>query len=491
LFVAAGVAAVVAAAWGAVPGRAQPAPADPALFERQIRPLLQRACLGCHGVDARLGGLDLRTRAGALKGGTRGPALVPGNAEKSPLFQLVAGRRAPLMPPGGKLPGADVALFRAWIQAGAPWPDGATDTAAKQVWWSFRPPEEPRVPAVRDPWVRTPVDAFVLEKLRAEGLTPSKPASRPVLIRRAYLGLIGLPPTPEEVRAFEADRSPGAWEKVVDRLLASPHYGERWGRHWLDLVRYADSSGFEGDKDRPLAWRYRDWVIRAFNEDRPYDRFIKEQLAGDELAPGDRDALVATGYLACGIEDFAMVKLPTTRADELDDLVSTTGQTMLGLTLGCARCHDHKYDPVSQVDYYRFQALFHPTERKEVPIPTPAEQAAYDERERAIQADLAPLRRAAEPHVSEGTRLLKAAGNQKPTPEQIRDALPEPAKSAYAALLAQMQAVEARRVPLPHALVVTDKSREWGPVHLLLRGDAYHPGPVVPPANTPSPRASG
>jgi hypothetical protein len=481
LLVAGSLAVWVGVACAVSPGQAaQVAPAsDAALFEREVRPLLQRACLGCHGVDARLGGLDLRSRAGAAKGGTRGPAIVPGDAARSPLFQLVSGARAPLMPPAGKLPAADIALLKRWIQAGAPWPDGSTETAAKQVWWSFRPPREPAVPNLNSAWVRTPVDAFVLARLRKEGLTPSPPAPRRTLIRRAYLDMLGLPPTPEEVRAFEADRSADAWEKVVDRLLASPHYGERWGRHWLDLVRYADSSGFEGDKDRPLAWRYRDYVIRSFNEDKPYDRFLTEQLAGDEVRPGDPEALVATGYLACGIEDFAMAKLPTTRADELDDLVSTTGQAMLGLTLGCARCHDHKYDPVSHVDYYRLQALFAPTERREVPIPTPAERAAYEERERALQAELAPLRAEAAPYEQQAAKLLPAS--PRPTPEQIQQALPEPAKGAYAALLARMKAVEARRVPLPMALTVTDKSREWQPVHLLLRGDAYHPGPVVQP----------
>ncbi len=255
--------------------------------------------------------------------------------------------------------------------------------AQPQVWWAFKAPVLPPVPKIQSAWIHNPIDAFVLAKMRENGLQPSPPASRRALIRRAYFDLIGLPPAPADVEAFVNDKSPRAWEKVVDGLLASPRYGERWGRHWLDLARYADSGGFEGDKDRVLAWRYRDYVIDAFNQDKPYNEFIREQIAGDELKPNDPNALIATGYLACGPQDI-VENNARTRANELDDLVATTGSVMLGLTIGCARCHDHKYDPVKQTDYYRLAAIFAPTERREV------ECASVEER-RTVAEHNAPL----------------------------------------------------------------------------------------------------
>ncbi len=457
-------------------------PVDVAFFEREVRPILEKSCLGCHGVGSQLGGLDLRSRESALKGGVRGAAFAPGKADQSLLYHFITGRRTPVMPPTGKLPPAQIEVLRRWLDGGAPWPSGRIEDAQKQVWWSFKPPARPPVPQLKHAeWVRNPIDAFVLRKLRAEGLRPSPPATRRELIRRAYLDLIGLPPTPEKIAAFEKDPDPRAWEKVVDHLLASPHYGERWGRHWLDLVRYADSSGFEGDKDRPNAWRYRDYVIRAFNQDRPYDQFIREQIAGDEIRPGDTEALIATGYLACGVEDFAMVKLPQTRADELDDLVSTTGSAFLGLTVGCARCHDHKYDPVTQKDYYRLQALFAPTERKEVDIPTPEERRAADERNREIDRELAPHRERLEALRVKGTQAAIQGGNAKPNDEQIAAALPEAERKTWNELQATIKGIEAKRPVLPKALIVTDKAPKWEPVHLHIRGDANHKGEVVPP----------
>ncbi|HEU4753274.1 MAG TPA: PSD1 and planctomycete cytochrome C domain-containing protein [Armatimonadota bacterium] len=473
-----------AAVAGAGPQAASPTPpaVDAAFFTREVQPLLQQKCLGCHGVGTIMSRLDLRTREAALKGGAKGPALVPGNAEGSLLYKLISGQRAPTMPPQGKLAAAEVAKLKRWIDGGAPWAGAPIQQAKEQVWWSFKTPVLPPVPKVRNAaWVKNPIDAFILAKLEASGLKPSPPAPRRVLIRRAYLDLIGLPPTPEEVRAFETDASPDAWEKVVDRLLASPHYGERWGRHWMDLVRYADSCGYEGDKDRPLAWRYRDYILHAFNEDKPYNTFVQEQLAGDELRPNDPEALIATAYLGCGLEDFAMVKLPQTRADELDDLVSTTGSTILGLTIGCARCHDHKYDPVKQTDYYRLQALFAPTERREVDIPTPEERREIDAKNAAVEQELAPLRERMSALWMKGAQAATTAGQAKPNEEQIKAALPEPERKQLADLQAQIKMVEAKRIPFPKAMIVTDKAREFPPVHLLVRGDANHPGPVVQP----------
>ncbi len=445
-----------------------------------IRPLLEAKCLGCHGVGNRLAGLDLRTRESALKGGTRGAAFVPGKSDKSLLIQLVNGNRAPLMPPTGKLPAGEIALLKHWIDSGATWPSGAITKAQPQVWWSFRAPKTPPIPNIHSAWIRNPIDAFVLAKLQENGLKPSPPAPRRVLIRRAYFDLIGLPPTPAETEAFLNDKSPTAWEKVVDGLLASPRYGERWGRHWLDLARYADSGGFEGDKDRTLAWRYRDYVIDAFNQDKPYNEFVREQIAGDELKPNDPNALIATGYLACGPQDI-VENNARTRANELDDLVATTGSVMLGLTVGCARCHDHKYDPVKQTDYYRLSAIFAPTERREVECASVEERRVVTEHNAPLEKQLAALRPQADALRKQGEEAAKKAGQAKPDDAQILAALPQTQRGQLQALQQQIKGLEAQRMDVPHAQVVMDKGRDFPAAHLLLRGDAYHPGDEVKP----------
>ncbi|HLK60498.1 MAG TPA: DUF1549 and DUF1553 domain-containing protein [Chthonomonadaceae bacterium] len=360
-----------------------------------------------------------------------------------------------------------------------PVPTGQT-RSAQPTWWAFKPPVKPAVPHASTTWGHNPIDAFVLVKLRESGLTPSKPAPRNVLIRRAYMDLIGLPPTPEEVQAFEADTAPNAWEKVVDRLLASPRYGERWGRHWLDVIRYADSGGFEGDKDRPLAWRYRDYVIAAFNQDKPYDRFVREQIAGDEITPASNEGIIATGYLACGPQDIVMQNAKN-RSDELDDLVTTTGTAFLGLTMGCARCHDHKYDPIKQADYYRFSAIFAPSERREIEIPTPEERQAAEAKNVDIEKQLAPLRQKLEALKQQGLKAVQAKGQAKPNDEQIVAALPEAAYKEWDATQKAIQALEAQRPSLPRAMAVTDRGRDFPAAHLLIRGDAYHEGEVVQP----------
>jgi Protein of unknown function (DUF1553)/Protein of unknown function (DUF1549)/Planctomycete cytochrome C len=455
-------------------------PVDAAYFENEVRPVLEKNCLGCHGVGNRLAGLDLRSRESALKGGTRGAAFVAGRADKSVLYHLVAGDRAPLMPPTGKLPPAQVAVLKRWIDGGAPWSGGTVANARKQVWWAFKAPILPAVPKLQSTWVRNSVDAFVLAKLRARGLTPSPPAPRYVLIRRAYMDLIGLPPTQEEVAAFVSDRSSNAWGKVIDGLLASPRYGERWGRHWLDLARYADSGGFEGDKDRLLAWRYRDYVIDAFNRDKGYNEFLREQIAGDEIRPDDPTAIIATGYLACGPQDI-VENNARTRANELDDLVSTTGSVVLGLTVGCARCHDHKYDPIKQTDYYRLSAIFAPTERREMEAATPVERRRVAEHNAPIDRQLAVLHQQSDPLLQRGQEAAKKAGQANPTSEQIIAALSEADRKQINPLIAQIKDWEGKRLSVPHAMAVTDKGRDFPACHLLLRGDAYHPGEEVKP----------
>ena len=279
----------------------------------------------------------------------------------------------------------------------------STDKEAKFIgargkYWAFQRVVRPSVPAISDPWVRTPIDAFILDALTAKKLSPSQPLDRIRLIRRVTFDLIGLPPTPAEVDAFLHDRAPDAYEKVVDRLLASPHYGERWALKWLDVVRYAETNGFELDADRPHAWRYRDYVINSFNHDKPYDRFIKEQIAGDEMFPDNNDALIATGYLRAGQEHLVggNIDPEVSREEVLTEIATSVGQTFLGLTVNCARCHNHKFDPILQADYYRLQAVFGGAAGKEVEIATPAEKAAWKAADAAYQERLKPVKEALE-----------------------------------------------------------------------------------------------
>jgi mono/diheme cytochrome c family protein len=353
-------------------------------FARQVRPFLVENCLKCHGGEKVRGGLDLATRESLLKGGDNGPAIVPYSAKDSRLYRLASHLDEPHMPyPKGteKLPAEPLARLAAWIDDGAPYDQPLVNRAAPKkpmvvtdedrTFWAFQPLKRPTLPLVRNSaGVRNPVDSFLLAKLEEKGLTPNGPADRRTLIRRVTFDLTGLPPTPEEVDAFVKDDAPDAYEKVVNRLLASPHYGERWARHWLDLARFAESHGFEHDYDRPTAYHYRDFVIKAFNQDLPYNKFVRWQIAGDEYEPNNPLALSATGFLGAGVHSTQITvnQVEKERYDELDDIVRTTGTAFLGLTVGCARCHDHKYDPIPTRDYYRMVATFTTTVRTEVDL---------------------------------------------------------------------------------------------------------------------------
>lgn len=334
------------------------------LFERRVAPILSERCAACHNAKKRSGGLDVTSRDALLKGGDSGPAIVPGKSDEGWLLDMVSGDE-PEMPKNAKpLAGEQLADIRKWIEAGAEWPPGVQVTAAL---WSLQPVARPVVPSVKHAdRVATPIDAFILSRLEEEGLNPAPCADQITLIRRATFDLHGLPPTPEEIDAFVADTSPGAYAHLIDRLLNSPRYGERWGRHWLDLASYADSHGFELDYPRPNAWRYRDYVIQAFNDDKPYDKFLREQLAGDVMAPDDPSAVIATGFLAAGPWDYSgfvtaiqgTAASRGTRLQDLDNMLTTVMTTSVGLTVGCAKCHDHKFDPIPQKDYYSLQAVF-------------------------------------------------------------------------------------------------------------------------------------
>ncbi len=335
----------------------------------QVGKILTRRCLECHNDRQTLGELSLTTLANALEGGDSGPALAPGSVEQSLLLERIEGAE---MPPEVKgqpqpLPKEEVALLRSWIEQGAPWPQSivldpyalTTESRGGRNWWSFQTVVRPVVPqpalAAR---VVNPIDAFILAKLEQNGFEPAPPARRRTMIRRLYFDVLGLPPTAEEINAFLADASPHAYEKLVDRLLASPHFGERWGRYWLDLARFAETSGYERDQPKPNIWKYRDWVIRAINEDKPFDRFLIEQIAGDELPDRDEQTVIATGFLRLGSWNDEPNDQHEYKYERLEDMIHATFTATVALTVKCARCHDHKFDPIPQVDYYRVGNAF-------------------------------------------------------------------------------------------------------------------------------------
>ena len=366
----------LAMASASVPAADDPAGID---FVRQIQPIFAAHCYDCHGPAKQKSTYRLDEKIRAIKGGDSGhPAIIPGQGAASPLVKFVTGEVADtVMPPkGDKLSAAQIALLKAWIDQGAVWPESASaKTEDPKDWWSLRPLARPPVPQPTGtpPFAATshPVDAFIRAKLAGAGLAPSPEADRRTLLRRVTFDLLGLPPTPAEVAAFVADTAPMAYERLVDRLLASPHYGERWARHWLDVVHYGDTHGYDKDKPRPNAWPYRDYVIRAFNEDRPYTRFVQEQLAGDVYFPDAADGLEALGFIAAGPWDFiGHAEVPETKTDgkiarhlDRDDMVSNTIGTFASLTIHCAQCHDHKFDPIPQEDYYRLQSVFAAVDR--------------------------------------------------------------------------------------------------------------------------------
>lgn len=367
-------------------------PAAIEFFEKSVRPVLVEHCLKCHGPDQQKGGLRIDGRAALLKGGDTGPSITPGNPEDSVLIEAI--RYTPegyQMPPTGKLNDQEIAAITEWVKQGAIWPgkdmsatppEQTFDLAERAKHWSFQPVRDvtpPRTPL--DHWAQTPIDRFIAEKLVEQQLQPSPRADRAMLLRRVTYDLIGLPPTPAEVDAFISDDRPDAWSRVIERLLSNPHYGERWGRHWLDLVRFAETSGHEFDYEIPFAWRYRDYIIRAFNDDLPYDQLIREHLAGDLLKPryhratGTNEAVVATGFYWFSQGKHSPVDIRAEECDTVDNQLDVIGKTFQGLTIACARCHDHKFDPLMQKDYYAL-AGFLQSSRQTFADVVPAEQRA-------------------------------------------------------------------------------------------------------------------
>lgn len=461
-------------------------------FEKRVRPVLVEHCYKCHSIESKKakGGLLLDSRDAILKGGATGPALVAGDPDKSLLIRAVR-HASPdlLMPPGKKLSDAQVADLAAWVKMGAPDPRSAAvrprygmSLEEGRKFWSFRPVKDPPVPPVKDTaWPRNPVDHFILARLEQAGLAPAPPADRRALIRRVTFDLTGLPPTPEEVDAFLADNSPSAFERVVDRLLASPRYGERWGRHWLDVVRYADTCGNASDYPVPQAHLYRDWVIRAFNRDRPYDELLREQLAGDLLGGADADRaerVVATGYLAIAR------RFGGDRHGEhhltIEDTIDNLGRAVLGQSLACARCHDHKFDPFTAKDYYALYGIFASTrypfpgaevgKRQEdfVPLLPPAE----------VEAILRPHREAVANAQAELKRLQTAQAEARKAPEGAdKKARVQAADRAVAEAGKRLAAVQAKAPAVPTAYAVAEGKPANARVHR--RGDPKSLGEEV------------
>ena len=372
----------------------------PVDFLKQIRPLFEKHCHQCHGADTQEAGLRLDLRADALAGSDSGPVIVAGRSDESLLIKLVSDDdRDRLMPPeGDRLSRAQVLQLRTWIDAGAEWPDSVAgdESSRRSNHWAFQPIRAAEAPLIANRrWSRNYVDAYISHKLEQNGTNPSSEAQPETLVRRAFLDLVGTLPSPDEVDRLVNDQIPDAYEKMIDRLLASPRFGERWGRHWLDLARYADSDGYEKDEVRPFAWRWRDWVISAFNSDMPFDQFTIEQLAGDLLPNATLEQKVATGlHRNTLISTEGGSDQEEFRVKATVDRVNTTGAAWMGLTIGCAQCHSHKYDPISQREYYQMFAFFNSLDRVDIPAPTAVESLRFAVRKQRFDRDHAPFLRA-------------------------------------------------------------------------------------------------
>jgi len=511
-----------------------------AAFEKDVLPVLKQHCFKCHGDEPKIkGGLNLTTRQAILDGGDTGPAVNAAKPAESLFLRAIHYKDDEhRMPPKQKLPAKELAILEKWVNDGLPVPADRMGESVKVVpkgvvteeakkYWAYQPVKQPAVPTVKDAaWVKTPVDAFILAKLEAKNLKPVKPAEKAALARRAYYDLIGLPPTPEELDAFVNDKAPDAWEKLIEKLLASPHYGEKWGRHWLDVVRYGETNGYERDGPKPFVWRYRDYVIKSFNTDKPYTQFIKEQLAGDEIPGYNPDAIIATGFYRLGIWDDEPADPLQALFDGYDDLVSTTAQGFLGMTPNCARCHDHKVDPIPQTDYYKFVAFFRDIRpysgNRDVrsasnmsDISPPEERIKYEAELKKREARVAEIRKAMNAIEDEVIKTLPAPdqraaeGNdrQKVITTKVVPALKGKVKEDYTALKGERVELEKKQNPPGQQLAMSVNNCDPRPpaTHLLVRGSPHAPGkevqpgfpavlglpdPVIPPAK-PGAKSSG
>ncbi len=479
----------------------EPTPEQVKFFEERVRPILAANCYKCHGSEQQKGKLRLDLREMALSGGESGAVIVPGHPDKSLLVEAVKWESLE-MPPSGKLSEQNIATLAEWIKLGAPMPKdhGAAGielrtargviTDEDRQWWAFQPIRRATPPITGDSDTankgsRGPIDAFLRAPLAAEGLTPAPEADRRTLIRRLSWDLIGLPPAAEDVEAFVADPRPDAYERLADRLLASPQHGERWARHWLDLVRYAESDGYKQDAYRPEAWRYRDYVIRSLNADKPYSQFVLEQLAGDEIAPHEPDALIATGYLRLGIYEYNQRDVRTHWANILNDLTDVTADVFLGMGLSCARCHDHKFDPILQKDYYRLQAFFAPIQwRENVPAATAEEIATYQRDLAAWEEKTAEIRRKIA-EIEEPIKRNAMRTTLVKFPDDLQELLAKsPAeRTPYEAQLAYLcifQATDGEGKADIAAKLKGEKKEQWENLKKqLAENDAHRPRPIA------------
>ncbi|MDX1933278.1 MAG: DUF1553 domain-containing protein [Capsulimonadales bacterium] len=489
------------------PAPPKPTAEEATFFENRIRPVLIENCISCHGKDAQMGGFRADSREALLKGGNGGTSLVPGDPDNSLLIKAVRHSGALKMPQGGKLKPEEIAALEAWVKMGAPWPVGGTvkmtgKGGSEQRLWSLQPVRRPVPPKVKNAArVRNPIDAFVLAKIEAKGLTPAPPLDRRSLLRRVSYDLIGLPPTAAEVDAFLADKSPDAYEKVVDRLLASPRYGERWARHWLDIARYADTKGYVFNEDRNYynAYTYRDWVINALNDDLPYDQFIVRQLAADRLPEvrngDDKRPLAALGFLTVGR------RFLNQQPDIIDDRIDVTMRGFQGLTVGCARCHDHKFDPVPTQDYYSLYAIFASSQETTPPISEkrirdPWERYSSDRAaaENGIREIIvAQVKRLREINrdterrktLSDEVKQVLQAVREEETPEgdrlaKLEKAFEEAERSRLNTLRRAIADLDQAKPPTPEFAMAMDDSPNPSDGHVFRRGNPGAPGEVAP-----------
>lgn len=473
-------------------------------FESKIRPLFIKHCYDCHGPDEQESDLRMDSFQGIVKGGKAGSLVVPGKPEQSLLITAVLYQTPDLqMPPDEKLSKQEINDLTNWVKIGAPYPDadlsllrkannkGKLDLKKEREFWSFQKVKKPKVPAVKNKaWVKNPIDQFVLSKLEQANITPARAADKRTLIRRTTFDLTGLPPTPLAIQLFLNDTSPQAFEKVVDRLLASPHYGEHWGRHWLDIARYADSNGLDENVVFGTAWKYRDYVVNALNKDKPYDQFLKEQLAGDLLEPTEdiairNERLIATGFLSLGPKVLAEADSTKMEMDIIDEQINTIGVSLMGLTLGCARCHDHKFDPILADDYYGLAGILKSTKIMEHykvvarwhenSLATKAElkvQAEWDQKLKVENDKIAALVK------SENARLLKEGGKDFKLPKKPEPSYTKEVQKQLKALRDKVAAITKERPEVPTALGATERDIVDVPIHI--RGSHLTLGETVP-----------
>ncbi len=474
-----------------------PSDAQMRFFESNVRPLLVEHCNQCHGRNKQEGELRLDSLDAMLAGGGSGPAIVPGEVDESLLIEAVR-YESYEMPPSGQLDEKSINVLVEWIAMGAPWPKpnpnqlpgGSEFSEEDRSFWAFQPVRNWAVPAVNDPrWSTNPIDQFIYDRLQEDGLEPAPEADRVTLIRRAYFDLIGLPPTPEEIDSFLADPAPTeeAFAQLVDQLLSRPQYGERWARHWLDLVRYAESDGFRADAFRPHVWHYRDYVIDAFNNDKPYPQFVLEQLAGDEIAPNDPAALAATGYLRHYLYEHNQRDARTQWDDILNNITDTTGDVFLGLGMGCARCHDHKFDAILQDDYFRLQAFFAPLlPRDDRVAATTQQREAYEVANSEWESATATIREKIDAALRSGLDK-EAAAKISMFPPDIQAIMAKPVEER-SQLEHQLAYLVDRQVQDSHkqflSRVRSSKDKKWQPVQALYKELAkfehLKPNPLPP-----------